>query len=309
MIYSLIGIVCVTLIGFIAHRVGICLVRAVKLLIEGQANLLLAILMSGLWVGAYSVLAHVNEWGQPFARFEFHPLFALGGFLFGVGASVNQGCSVSTMHQFARGNVSMLFTMAGWFFGWCLWVWLAMTELPEIQYPQSPPLDAGLVFIMFGLSVAFTLLMIILFPGERERWLGISLIGMLVGVLLYIEPMWAPSSVIQDVGSAIFEGKAVPSGYRMSLVMMLLIGMWISCLVVKNLRFRKPTLHKVVRHSIAGLMMGFGGAMALGGNDAQVLTGLPALSLGAMTAVIFMLIGIATEQFLYHRGSLFYQKR
>ena len=53
MIYALIGITCVILIGFLTHRAGICLVRAVRLVMQGDYSLLLAILMSGLWAGGY----------------------------------------------------------------------------------------------------------------------------------------------------------------------------------------------------------------------------------------------------------------
>lgn len=307
MIYPLIGIICITLIGFIAHRLGLCLVSAVKLLTEGKPGLLLAILMSGLWVGAYSVLAYVNEWEPPFVRFQFHFLFALGGFIFGVGAAVNQGCSVSTMHKFASGNLSMLFTMVGWFVGLC--VWLSLTEVMTIHYQASPQLQPDLVILIFALSIVFTVLMMILLPQERARWLGISMIGLLVGVLFYIEPMWAPSRLIQDIGSALFQDNPLPSLYRILLVMMLLLGMWWSLFTGKNLNLRWPTMHKIMRRSIAGLMMGFGGAMALGGNDSQILTGLPTLSMGAIIAVLFMLIGIATEQVLYRWRKSFYELR
>ena len=58
MLYSIIGLICVTLVGLLAHGLGICLVTAVKKALKGQPSLLAAIMMSGLWVGAYSVLAN-----------------------------------------------------------------------------------------------------------------------------------------------------------------------------------------------------------------------------------------------------------
>lgn len=309
MIYTVIGITCVILIGYITHRVGICLVRAVRLVMQGDYSLLLAILMSGLWVGGYVLWAQYYKLDQPFSRFGFHPLFAIGGFIFGLGSSVNQGCSVSTMHQFARGNISMLFTMIGWFIGLSCWLSLSMHNMVTVTYPILPPIKTELLLGMFIASILFTFAMIVVYPKQRERWIGISLIGLLVSVLFYIEPMWTPSKLIQDTGAALFEGKQQPSLFRIALVVMLLIGMWISVVTLGHIKFRKPTIHKLVRHGIAGVLMGFGGAMALGGNDSQVLIGLPMLSLGAITAVIFMLLGISLEQFLYHRGKLFYEKR
>ena len=171
MLHLIIGILCVIGIGFIAHRVGICLVRAVKLSLAGHPSLLVAILFSGLWVGAYSVIANINAWPQPFDRFAINPLFILGGFIFGVGSSVNQGCSISTLHHLARGNISMLFTMAGWFVGWCVWVSLSVTSFSINhaglgQYQQLAPLDPVVVNILFTLSVCLTLAMVIFFRRE-----------------------------------------------------------------------------------------------------------------------------------------------
>ena len=305
MTYSVIGILCVTLIGLLTHRVGICLVRAVKQTLNGEPSLLAAILMSGLWVGAYSVLANHNDWTQPFTRFSFHPAFAVGGFLFGIGASINQACSVSTLNQFARGNLSMLFTMAGWFIGWYIWSTLCIRFSITINYQQLPQLNQRFVTIMFGLSVLFTSLIILLFPKERGRWLGVSAIGLLVSVLFFIEPIWAPSRLVQDLGVSLIENKSTPSIYRIGLTIMMLTGMWVSIILAQDKRFLWPTIPKTIRHSLGGLMMGFGGAIALGGNDSQILMGIPSMSFGAMTTIAFMLVGIAVEQYLYSHYSLF----
>lgn len=301
MTYSIIGLVSVTLVGLLAHRVGICMVNAVRLTLIGQPSLLAAILMSGLWVGAYSVLANHNGWDQPFTRFAFHPMFAVGGFIFGIGASINQACSVSTLNQFARGNLSMLFTMAGWFIGWYIWDFLSTSLSITFDYQKLPLLNQQFVSMMFALSILLTLLIIVFFPKERGRWLSVSAIGLLVSVLFFIEPIWPPSRLIQDLGLSAVEDKTVPSIYRIELALMMLIGMWLSVMYYRDKRFRWPTVQKTMRHSFAGIMMGIGGAIALGGNDSQILMGIPSLSFGAMTAIAFMLLGIAFEQYLYSR--------
>ena len=276
------------------------MVRGVRQALNRQPSLLAAILMSGLWVGAYSVFANYNGWMQPFKRFDFHLAFAIGGFIFGVGASINQACSVSTLHQFARGNLSMLLTMLGWFLGWYIWDLLSSNFSIVINYQPLPLLNQQFVSIMFGLSVLFTLLIVILYPKERERWLGVSAIGLLVAVLFFIEPMWPPSRLIQDMGLSVVEDKTAPSIYRAGLTLMLLLGMWISVMLHKDTRFMWPTRYKILRHSLGGIMMGIGGAIAIGGNDSQILMGMPSMSFGAVTAIVFILIGIAFEQYLYN---------
>ena len=112
--------------------------------------------------------------------------------------------------------------------------------------------------------------------------------------------MWAPSRLVQDMGLSVVEDKSTPSLYRVSLAIMMLIGMRISVVLHKEKRFRWPTLYRFVRHGFGGLMMGAGGAIALGGNDAQILMGIPSMSFGAMLTILFMLIGIAFEQYLYN---------
>ena len=54
--------------------------------------------------------------------------------------------------------------------------------------------------------------------------------------------------------------------------------------------------------------MGIGAGMALGGNDTQLLFGIPATSPGALSALLFMFIGIICEQLIYQRGGMFYRR-
>ena len=262
--------------------------------------------MSGLWVGAYSVLANFYDWSQPFPRFATHFSFAVGGFIFGLGASINQACSVSTLNHFAKGNLSMLFTMLGWFIGWYIWNLGSAHLSINIAYQNIPLLNQQFVNIMFALSVLFTLFIVFRYPTERRLWMGVSAIGLLVAALFFIEVMWPPSSLIQDAGRSVVEDRSAPSMYRASLALMMLIGMRISVIIQKEKQFRWPTFKKFVRHTLGGIMMGVGGAIALGGNDSQILMGIPSLSFGALTAIAFMLLGIAFEQYLYSYYPTYY---
>ena len=154
---------------------------------------------------------------------------------------------------------------------------------------------------MFGLSALLTLLIIALFPKERERWISVSLIGLVVSILFFIEPIWAPSQLVKDIGRSVVDDNLMPSAYRIALMLMMLIGMRISVIMYKNQRFSMPTIPRTIQHSVAGITMGCGGAIALGGNDSQILMGIPAASFSAITVILFMLIGIVFEQYLYNR--------
>ena len=56
-------------------------------------------------------------------------LFALvGGFVFGVGAALNRGCSLSTLQRLADGEMSMLVTLAGLVLGVASFSYLGRTQ-------------------------------------------------------------------------------------------------------------------------------------------------------------------------------------
>lgn len=302
MITPILAILAISLLGFIAQRLGICLVRATREALQGSAWFLFAILLSGLWVWVYSGLALYNDWVYPLQRFEFHPIFLAGGFVFGVGASINQGCSVSTMNFLARGNLAMLFTMLGWFLGWCLWASLTMAELVAINYQGAEALELKQVLSFVAPMLLVTFGVIMFSPSQRRRWIGILVIGCLAGVLYYVEPAWAPSRLIQDSVAATLHNQPYPSIFRFSLVAALLGGMFVAVWLNANVQLRWPKWPKILRHLSAGTLMGLGASMALGGNDAQLMMGLPAGSIGGMAALLAMIAGIATEQLLFQRG-------
>ena len=110
------------IIGYLAQRSGLCMIRGVMELRAGRPTLLLAMLLCGVCVWAFVPLAGYWHINIPHVRYEWHVLFALGGLIFGLGTSANGGCSVSTMSRLARGDFHMLATIMGWIVGWCLWV-------------------------------------------------------------------------------------------------------------------------------------------------------------------------------------------
>ena len=88
---------------------------------------------------------------------------------------------------------------------------------------------------------------------------------------------------------------------RYLLLMGLTIGMWFAAFRAKTFRLKGITFKKMLRYVLAGILMGGGGAMALGGNDSHLLLGLPTLSLASISAVAGMLMGIVVERSFYLR--------
>ena len=61
----------------------------------------------------------------------------------------------------------------------------------------------------------------------------------------------------------------------------------------KTFKFLPLQKTHCVRHLLAGCLMEIGAAIASGGNDSQLLLGLPSLSPAGITTVLSMLVGIA----------------
>jgi len=304
-----IAILAALILGYLAQRLGICMVRATRATLKGSPALLIAILLSGAWIWLYSITAHYNDWALPFVRYEFHPVFAIGGFIFGLGSSINQGCSISTMNQLARGHTGKMLTVMGWFLGWSIWIQLLRQKFISIDYVTKQALSLNDIIIVAVATSITVVICVLKFKPPLKLMFGVLGIGLISSLLYYLEPKWPPSKLMNDMGSVVLFGHEMPSFLRMALIVGLLAGMWIAVAINHNARLRLPRWRSAIRFLVAGTMMGIGSAMALGGNDTQLLFGIPASSPGALSALAFMFVGIACEQILYQRGTLFYKKR
>ena len=296
------------LLGYIAQRCGICMVRATRNTLKGDPVLLVAILLSGVWVWLYAVAAYFNDWTLPFVRYQLHPVFMIGGFLFGVGASINQACSISTMIHLAQGHLGKFFTITGWFLGWSLWTQIIQIKLGGMEHETLELMNLNNTLLVSVSVLVMTLFFVLKFKPPIKLMLGVLGIGLIASLLFYLVPGWPPSQLMNDMSNAIYQDQAFPSPLRMGIIVALLTGMWISVLVSHTAKLRFPKWPAAIRFLSAGTLMGIGVGMALGGNDTQLLFGIPATSPGALSAILFMFIGIACEQVVFQRGGMFYQR-
>lgn len=157
MLLNAISLLCVVLIGFAAHRASLCNVRAVaEVLSAGRAHMLWSLLQSVLWMAALTGMLVLVFGLTPRATLNRVPVgwALLGGALFGVGAAVNGGCSLSTLHRLADGDLGMLATLAGFILGvWAslrvlsggLAMSLAPSMSPWLRWPALAPWVGGLL--------------------------------------------------------------------------------------------------------------------------------------------------------------------
>lgn len=302
----------VGVMGYAAHRASLCTVRAVaEVMQEGRADLLLTFGKAALWAAAVAgVLMAVFDLPVPAVLAREPAGFAIaGGFLFGVGAAINGGCSLSTLTRLADGDRSMLLTLAAFCVGVAAWLAFEATgqatTLTALASPwKSRPFWTPVAFailIIWCCSEAFALsgAATVREPPRRREPpafplpLAAALLGICGGVLYGVEGAWSYTNFLRaSVGQA-WGPQAGPEAFHGLLVLVLLGGMFLAARG-RVTRSPRPALAEVWRARVAGgALMGLGGALVPGGNDTLLLAAIPTFSLQAVLAYAALLAGAA----------------
>lgn len=321
------ALACAALIGFAAHRASLCNVRAVaEIMNGGSAHMLGSLLQAALWMATLTgVLVLGFGWVLPPVVMPSQPGWAVaGGWLFGVGAALNGGCSLSTLHRLADGELGMLATLAGFVLGVLVWalagpLHAGMVLLPLVpawtRWPAAAPwlLLALVLWALLRLH-AFSRL-VRLQPGQslRQRVLAPSyrlsvsaaVMGLAGGLLYATQGAWSYTNHLRTSVLHAWGGGSAASGTHGALVAALVAGMAVSALHRGSVNWRRPSgIGRWLRHGAGGLLMGAGAAMVPGGNDTLLLSSLPTLAWQAAAAYLSLLAGIASVLWLMRRARM-----
>lgn len=310
---KLLSLVLVALIGFAAHRASLCNVRAVaELMSAGTAHMLWSFGKAVLWtlLVAGSLMLWLGVAHAPVLARESVLITLLGSFVFGVGAAVNGGCSLSTLQRLADGNLSMLVTLAGLVLGVAgglLWLqhWpgaaLVPVSIAWVQWPQT----AAAVLLALWAWAAHQLHGLWRLDRQRpwhERLLApeyrlsasAALLGLGAGVLFAVQGAWTYTNFVRSEVAAGLGTSFAPGMWHAVLVAGLLGGMLVSALQRRSFAWQAALAGQPwARRLAGGALMGVGGALVPGGNDTLLLSALPTLSVQAVAAYAAMLAGIA----------------
>ena len=286
----LVALVLVAAIGYLAQTTGLCMVRGVSEAASGKPLFLMAILLSGTFVCASMFVAQFYGLRTPFISHGFGAVSVMGGLLFGAGAAFNDGCGVSTISKLARGQLAMVATIFGWLLGWLLEV----AFFPSFQLPAFRIEQNFHFAVLIALSVSVLAFITRLDSQNRKIWFSMMGIGLIAGVVFLYEPRWTPSGFLKDISLAVRNNSAGtwPSIERYLLITTLLGGMIIAALLSNSFKLELVSIRVILRHLLAGTLMGTGAAIAGGGNDSQLLLALPSLSPAGVTTVLSMVLGI-----------------
>jgi uncharacterized membrane protein YedE/YeeE len=298
-------------LGFAAHRASICTVKGVaEVLSTRRAHMLASFAKTVLWVLAVTWLV---AWALPWEPMVLIGQGSLatslaGGFLFGLGAAVNQGCAFSTLNRLGSGDVGMVATVIGftaglvgyfrfggmsfqaletpWFVaGWGSWIAVLAVPLYGWALWEAWRLwrrrPAGQSFAQLVAS-----------PRYRLSTAAV-LLGLSGGVLYALHGTWTYTSTLGLGVQSLLTLERPPPGANLMLLVAALAGISISAWQRRAFRLRAPGLWGWLGHLMGGLMMGVGASLVPGGNDLLVLHAIPLLLPQALLAYGAILVGCA----------------
>jgi len=286
----IITLILIANLGYLAQTTGLCMVKGVNQAVKGKPMFLAAILFSGSFAWLPLLLANFTIAHSMPLSHQATWFAAIGGLLFGFGAAANHGCGVSTVSRLARGEMVMLATILGWLTGWILLAsFISTVESSVYVLPQH--------MYLIGATLLSILLVLALFRFNKENrrlWLSMLSIGMMASIVFLYERHWTPSGLLKDISLFVWYGneRQWPSVERFALMLSLVLGMLIAAIFTRSFVFKWVTIRLVVRHLLAGTLMGMGAVLARGGNDTQLLLALPVFSPAGLVTVLFMLLGI-----------------
>ena len=287
----LISLLLAFLIGWVSQRMGMCLVNAIGLLLKRRPTLFVSLVSCGLFGLLLAPLYALSGVSQPLFIPEVGYLSLVGGgLLFGLASVLNDGCSVGTLTKLASGNLNKVFTILGWVLGIVLWHHLNM--LPEHRALQMPMITSRHYWLVIGI-VLLILLFLIRIHGDKHLVLSSLLLGALTSALYTFEPLWTPSVFFYDL-SQLFWGSGDTSltTPRVTVFAMLMLGMLCYTLHRRTFNYQRFATMTAARHLLAGVLMGTGASMMLGGNDSQILLVFPTLTWVGAVPLVSIVLGI-----------------
>lgn len=279
-------IVLLFLIGYASQRGGVCMVQAMREVIEQQS----AHLLAGFALAAASAMVVMGlaelSGAKPFATIlgaPADPIAVVGGVLFGLGSLLPGHCAMGLLAGFTRGEVWRIASIAAMLLS-ALLVGPGMMNAAVMLPPRasvSSPLTGNLfVALALGSTVGFFACAYIYrqigwrrAPGGWSLVVAMSLIGTASGILFALDRQWLYTSRIAAIAYG-SDGLTLPILAGLAAVVS---GMTIASMTGKSFRLSAGNCDDWLKAAGGGVLMGIGATLVPGGNDAMLFTGVPLL--------------------------------
>lgn len=244
---------------------------------------------------------------------------AVGGIIFGVGATLAGGCAARTVVRSMEGSIHSLIALLAFMivaaiaqFGFLESTRLAITHATAVTLTTDAgiasllSLPAWLVLVV----VAAGLLWFIIKSWQRNADLTMLIVGLLIGGLVvfswYVTGVLAqdeffptkPSAMTMSgplarFGYIILSGRTPALSFAISFVIGTAVVAFVLAVLTRQFKITAPQKGMLPFALVGGSLMGIGGIMAYGCNIGQGLSGISTLSFESLLAVIGMVVGVS----------------
>lgn len=273
------------LIGYASQRAGVCMVRAMREVIDKRRVHRLA--GFALAASAAMVVMGLAEWlgADPFMTLQGtapDSLAVAGGVLFGLGSILAGNCAMGLLGGLTRGELWHAGAIAAMFVAALLLgpeMSSAALMLPA-RAPVPSPLTGHVVLALtlggtVGAAAATYIYRRLGWNRPRGGWsplIAMGVIGTASGLLFALDRQWVYTSRIAEIA---YGGSwALGALFGLSA---LIGGMTSASVIGGTFRLQKGSGRQWLWALAGGLLMGAGATLVPGGNDAMLFTGVPLL--------------------------------
>ena len=273
------------LIGYASQRAGVCMVRAMREVIERRRFHRLAGFV--LAAACAMVVMGLAEWlgADPFMTLQGTApdrLSVAGGVLFGLGSVLAGHCAMGLLAALTQGELWRAGAIAAMFVAALLLgpeMSSAALMLPA-RAPVPSPLTGHVVLALAFGGAAGGLAARYIFrrlgwkrlKGGWSPLIAMGVIGTASGLLFAADRQWVYTSRIAEIAY----GQSWTAGALFGFAA-LIAGMTAATVIGGTFRLRSGSGRDWLRAVAGGLLMGAGATLVPGGNDAMLFTGVPLL--------------------------------
>jgi uncharacterized membrane protein YedE/YeeE len=290
------------LIGYASQRAGVCMVRAMREVIDKRRVHRLA----GFTFAASSAMMVMGlaDWfgAEPFVTIlgaRPDPLSVAGGALFGLGSILAGNCAMGLLAGLTRGEIWHAGAIAAMFVAALLLgpnMSGAALMLPPRSAVASPLTGHVTIAVTLGAAVGTVAATYIHrrigWHAPRGGWsplVAMGVVGTASGLLFALDRQWVYTGRIAEIAYGSTSGLGALLGLGA-----LIVGMTGATIAGGTFRLRPGNGQQWMWAGAGELMMGAGATLVPGGNDAMLFTGVPLLlpnllaGYAAFTATLFL---------------------
>ncbi|HSF69173.1 MAG TPA: YeeE/YedE thiosulfate transporter family protein [Nitrospira sp.] len=272
-------------LGFALNRGSICTVIATtELVLEKRPARFIALFEAAVWAAlVYAILET-----SPTMEQGWMPLGYLvpAAMLFGIGSYVNGACVLGTVGHFGNGQFDFGFAFLGI---------IAVLYIESVfgLFPDQPPISASLplgsVLLAVALLAILALRLGVSLKSEsnfQRLTLSMGAIGITFTVLAVLAPGFSITASFEPIVSIPVAGAVIS------------ICMFAGSFVSARTRMHRvvlewPTIAKILRRTVGGILMGLGAILIPGGNDTLLMIGFPMGAWQAALAYVLLVASLA----------------